>query len=67
MQTWPMTVGLTAQTDLQGKQIEGTMDLCSIQPISPNGDEQVGRHQPPFPMSLSSGDVVCEHFSGRRM
>jgi len=61
------TVGCAAQTDLPGQGIERSMNVSTIQPIAPAGDEQVGGHRTLPPVAFAPADVVCEHFAGRGM
>ena len=62
-----MTIVCTAQTDLAGHGVEGPMNLGTIEPIAPTGNEQVRGHGPPCPMALASGDVIFKHLAGRSM
>src|SRR5260221_6306275 len=67
VQTRVPTVGWASQTDLPRQRIEGSMNVSLIQTIAPAGDEQIGGHRSPCPMSLTSGDVVSKHCAGRCM
>jgi len=65
MESWSVTLGCTAQTDLPGQHIEGPVDLSVVEPVSPARDKHVGRHRPPCPMRLAPGQVLCQHLAGR--
>ena len=57
----------TAETDLPGQGIEGSMNISAIQPIAPARDEQIRRDRSACPMTIAPGDIVVEHLTRRGM
>lgn len=62
-----MIVGDAPKADLSRQRIESSMYLCAIQTIAPVGNEQIGRHWPTSPMTITSLDVVGKHLASRVM
>ena len=67
MQTWPVMVGYSTQTDLPGQGIESSMNLTAIQTIAPVGNEQIGGDFSSRPMTFASCEVVGKYFASRRV
>src|ERR1700730_5881534 len=65
MQTWPVIIGFTAQTDLPGQGIESSMNRSAIQTIARVGNEQIGGGRPSRPTTFASRDVVGKYFASR--
>src|SRR5580704_9233618 len=67
VETWTITIGYAAQTDLPGHRVKSSMNFSTIQAIALAGNEQIGGNRPTFPMTFASSDVIGKYFASRRV